>query len=208
MYGVRNLDISPLLPTPWVTLADVKAFIGVADTGSDALLTAMLATAVQQTESYCGAYFSARTVTETMYPEDPLRTLVLGTAPVVTLTSLTFDDGAAENLISYTALLRQGMLKRVDGSALSARKMVAVYTVGYSGASDPLLPAPLVQAVKEYVRDLYNTKDRVAGIVSESVTGIGSITYSASSTAVAGAGGARVPDSVAALLAPYKRDFA
>lgn len=206
MYGPREISASPILPSAWVTLADVKTFLNITGSGSDVLLQSLLDTATMQIEAYCGTYFFRRTITETMFPEDPVRNLVLGAAPVVAMTSLSVDD-AAENLLLYTAMLRQGMLRKSDGSTIAGQKLIAVYTVGYTGPADASLPPPLVQAAKEFVRDLYNTRDRVAGVASESVVDVGSVTYGESTYSVAGASGARVSDSVAALLAPFKRDF-
>lgn len=224
MFGPRDIALSPLVVSvananPFVSLADIKTFLGVSGSGDDALLTVMLDTACQNIELYCNTIFAQRTVTEQIWPEDPMMTLILGRSPVISLTSLTIDSAAQSNLSTdYYLSLAAGFLKRVDGAyiggnnpalsrdgfnVLAGTTMQIVYVAGYA-----TIPPAVVEATKEFVRDLYLAKDRVAGVKSESLTDVGSITYADSvEMSELGPGGIRVPLGVAALIGPFVRQL-
>jgi hypothetical protein len=207
MFGIRDVSITPLVVSvggsnAFTTLADVKSFLGITVSTYDTLLTEMIDTACQNIEAWCGALLAQRTVTETIFPEDQVTNLVLSHAPVISLTSLSVDD-VAETIGDYFTGLSTGFVKRKDGGYITdGTKWVVVYSAGLS-----TIPEALKQATREYVRDLYQTKDRVAGVSQEAITDVGSVTYTDAIDSEAGAGGGKVPLSVATLLAPYVRRF-
>ena len=82
MYGVREITLSPVDPPAFVALADLRTLAGVTGTGSDVLLSSMGSAVAAMIEVYCASVIAQRTITETMFPEDPLQTLVLSHLPL------------------------------------------------------------------------------------------------------------------------------
>lgn len=199
MFGTRDVALSPALATAFIETSDAKTFLGVSGSDYDDTIEAMVLAASQAIEAWCGGIFTQRTVTETMFPEDSLGNLVLSHSPIISLTSVTIDD-VTETLGDYRLMKQLGALRRVDGGAIAGNTIVAVYAAGYA-----TIPDDVQQATREFVRDLFNSRDRESHIASEMVPDVGSITYRATHDSVPGPGGTRIPGSAAALLGAYVR---
>ncbi len=208
MYGLRDVALDKDLVSvansnAFVSLSDVKSFLDVTGTASDTLLTSMLNAACQNIEAWCAALLATRTVTETIYlQDDDTANLVLSHAPVIALTSVAIDD-VAQSTGDYFVGKAAGFLRRVDGAYIAGTKIIVVYTTGFAA-----IPEPIVEATKEYVRDIFKGRTRVSGIKQEALTDVGSVAYSDSvAESEAGPGGVRLPLNVAALVGPYARRF-
>lgn len=200
MFGAREVDLNPIAPTAWITLADAKAYLGITGTDSDARLTAILAAVASQIEAYTAALVTQRTVTERMYPEDAVAALALTHYPVSSLTSFTIDD-EAQTLGELRVANSGGMVRNIDGSAIAGAEIVAVYVAGYPSNA---IPAALIEAAKQLTKDIFNGDGRDSGVAKESVPDVGSIEYRDGSTFFR-SNGVAVSAEVAALLAPFVR---
>lgn len=201
MHGTRNFEITPEQPAALATLADVKALLGIAGTDSDALLTRYLNAASATVEAYCDTVFAARAVVETLFPVDAITDVVLSFSPVSALTEVKRDAGA-DIVAEFEILKRAGILRRLDGSLIAPARYDVKYSAGYA-----TIPPAIVEATILHVRDLYNSKDRKAGVSRESVPDVADVTYSTDYLST-GANGVRVAAEVASLLEPFRRRFA
>lgn len=203
MLETRDNSWSPVDPTAPATLAEAKAFLGITDNSADTLLTRLLAAAPRQIEAWCDApLFGQRTVTETIYFEAQPAMLALSYRSVGGLSSLTLD-GTAATLGDFDVLAGAGIVRRKDGGRIGGLKVVAVYTAGYA-----TIPDELKQGALELVRAGYLATKRDGAVKSESVEGVGSVTYlSEGDFVIAGARGS-LPLAAAGYLDPFKRTFA
>lgn len=205
MYGVRNVEIDPLVPAAFTDAAAIKSFLDISEATYDALLGTLAAYASHAIELYCDRLFASRTVTETMIPEDAVRNLVLAHAPMLTLTTLHVDD-VAQDAADLYVMKAEGMLRRKDGGTIGApgQAIVAVYTAGYAST-----PPAVVQATKEFVRDAFAARKRDGSISRQSVVDVGEVDFGrAGSAGSMTSNGVSVPASVAIILEPYVRRYA
>ena len=200
MFGNRDASFTPATPAAWVTLADVKAVLGVTGSDQDARITALLATASEQIEKYTGCLVAQREVTEFAYPEDQIDVFVLSRYPVSALTSFHIDD-AAETLTDYRLAAAQGMIRRKDGTAITGREFKFVYSVGWAAGN---VPAALVEAAKQLVKELYNADGRDSAVRRESLPDAGEVEYR-DDHMMFKSNGIALPVTVAALVAPCVR---
>lgn len=199
MFGSREVALNVENPAAWITLTEAKAFLGVTGTEQDSRISTLLTVAASQVESYIGSIVSQRTVTERIYAEDYVTALTVTHYPVISLTSLTVDD-EAQTLGEFRVANAQGIIRRVDGYAVSGREVVAVYTAGYANAA--AVPPAIVEATKHLVKDLYNATGRDFSISKESVPDVGSVEYRDGETYFR-SNGVAVSAEIAALLAPF-----
>lgn len=199
----RDIEITPTLPTAFVTLAEAKAFLDIADAGSDTRLTALLLQSAVEIENYCGTVVTQRTVTERMALDAEARSLVLRYAPAIALTSLSYD-GIAETVGDYRLAKELATVRHTEGSQFGAgADWVAVYTAGFATVPDAFKAAAL-----EIIKDAFNASKRDATIKRESVADVGDTEYRAEADSQAiGAGGVKVSHRAATILAPYVLRF-
>lgn len=200
MFGTREVELNPVLPVAWITLADAKAWLGVTGTDDDTKIASLIDATAELVETYTGTIVSQRTVTERMYPEDPVGVLTLTHYPIVDLTSLTVDD-EAETLAELRITNSAGMVRRKDGTALSGREMAAIYTAGYPSNA---IPKALVNGSKELLRELYNSTGRDHAVAKESVPDVAAVEYRDGDSYFR-SNGVAVSAPVAAMLAPFVR---
>ncbi len=199
----RNAELTPALPAGFVTLADVKAYLGVSDDAQNAKLTSMIDAASATSEAFCNTIFATRTVVETIQIEDDVSNIVLGYSPVSAVISLSCDV-TAETSADFMLLRSNGFLRKADGSQCSAGFYTITYTAGFA-----TLPEAVTLACKEFVRDLYNANGVNPLVKSDAVEGVGSTSFHApGSYYVTGTTGARVPVAIAGMLGSYVRNFA
>lgn len=199
----RDVEISPVLPSAFVTLAEAKAYLGIAGDGSDTLLTALLLQSAVEIENYCNAVITQRTVTERIALDAEARSLVLRYAPAISLTSLSFD-GVAETVGDYRLAKGLATVRSIAGSQFSAgADWVAVYEAGFA-----TVPDAIKLASKEIIKDAFNAIDRDSSIARESVTDVGETEYrNEADSKAASPGGVQVSHRAASILAPYVLRF-
>lgn len=192
----RYVEITPEDPTAIVNLADLKSFLGISSTDHDVLLTSLGLVASKMVEQYCNRLFVQRAVVETLITEESYRRLILEKTPIDAIGAIT-RDGTTVDHAALHINKSAGIIRKTDGSVFG----LGTYVVTYSGGrATP--PEPIVQAVKELVRDIFNSKDRPVGVTEESVPDVGSIKY-ADDVYTRSSNGVNVPGSAAALLSPY-----
>jgi hypothetical protein len=201
MFGTREVEATPLqVTTPWITRDAVKALLGITGADSDTRVDTLLAVACANVEKYIGGYVFQRTVTERMYPEDPVGVLTVSHYPIIDLTSLHVDE-VAETLSGYFITKSGGMIRSKDGTALSGQRIDAVYTAGYAPGT---YPPDIVEATLQHCKDIYNSSTLDGAVSKESVPDVGSVEYRGGETYYR-SNGVAVSVHVAALLAPFVR---
>jgi len=203
MFGIREVELNPVKPSAWLSLSDAKIWLGVTGTAEDTKITSFIESTVGLVEAYVGTIVAQRTVTERMYPEDPVGVLTLTHYPLISVTSLSIDD-EAETLGELRITNAAGMVRRRDGTMLSGREMAAVYVAGYASGQ---VPDAIQNATKELLRELYNSTTRDSAISKESVPDVGSVEYRDGATYFR-SNGVAVSTTVAAMLAPFVRSRA
>jgi hypothetical protein len=135
-----------------LTLDEVKEHLGIdlADTDEDVELQRFIDAAESAVGRKCGGIGPA---TVTGRVDGYSRTLVLPTAPVVSLTSVTPVGGTALDVSSLDLNVAAGVVESLDGSAFTARRYDVVFQSGRTTA-----PPDLLLAAKELVRHLWLTQ--------------------------------------------------
>lgn len=198
MYATRDVELTPAAPAEWLNLTDAKAFLGITGATYDAVIQAILTAAHAAIESYCNRPIAQRSVTETVWTEEAHGTFVLAVPNVTALASLSYGD-EAQTVGDYTVLKSSGMLRHSEGATFGAGKWTFAYTAGYA-----TVPAPIVHATKELVRELFNTRNKRGDVTRESVTDVGDVQFSNGETYYStGPSGQRLPVPVAANLEHY-----
>ena len=135
-----------------VTLADMKTYLGIADTSYDAFLTEQLNNISEAIETYCGRVFASTAYTQTFYKDEaksPYLELALKNFPVITLTSV------IEDTTNLTADTRShpttGTIINKEGWFRIYNEVKVVYTAGFA-----TIPYPIQSAVKSIVEEAYN----------------------------------------------------
>lgn len=204
MNSPRDTVLDPAATPALTTVADVKAFAGIAGAEFDTILTGLIDVASQVIERFCGCLVTRRSVVETVYQCEPVFNIVLTFSDVASISALTFDDTAVD-LAGVAVLKGPGILRRKDGTAFSAGTIVITYDAG------PLAPlAPIVQAANELSKMLLEQKDRRAGVSRESVPDVADVTFATDEnvTRIQGANGVSLPSNIAFLLLPFVQRFA
>jgi hypothetical protein len=174
------------------SLSAVKAYLGVAGTDDDALLTELIARASDGIVAHCGREFAAADYEE-YHDGDGSDSVLLNQRPVIEVLALS-DDGvevAADDHVTYPELgvvrLKSGVFGR------GARSVYVSYRAGYE-----TIPGDVEQAAIQWTAELYQGRGAADGreIKSERV-GDYAVTYD-------GAENPGVPAEVRAALEPYR----
>ena len=158
-----------------VTLDQAKAYLRIDGSENDEIIAMMIDAATRKTEDHCSSFWVKREITET-HIGDGKQNLNLRRMPIVEVDSVTLDG---DELTDYVERLSMGRLYRSVWSR--GAEIVVTYTAGYGEAMEygyegelqQLVP-DAVLAVLAAVGEWYN---RRFGATSESVSGIGSVTY-------------------------------
>lgn len=201
MFGPRDVSLDPVQPIAFVSATDAKAYVGVTGSADDALIDSLCKAASASLEGYCNTIFGQRTVTEIMWPEDAITSLVLAHSPAISLTSISFDD-TAQTVGNYLLMKSAGVVRNSNGDQIPAQKVTVVYVAGYG-----TLPDDVLEATRQLVKFLYGAKSRDAAIASESIDGVGSAAYRGLEDVVKGPTGVALPGPIAALVARHVRSF-
>jgi hypothetical protein len=154
-----------------VTLQDTKGFLKVDSNDDDSLIELLIETASKKTADYCNSQWVMREIEE-VHIGDGKTKLYLYRQPVISVESVTIDG---EEYTDYTERLSGGYL---TGNWAKDLEIIVTYTAGYAAWNsdtdiNTIIPDARL-AVLDCVAEWYNNR---IGIKSESVSGIGQITY-------------------------------
>jgi hypothetical protein len=138
-----------------VSLADMKAYLGIVGTSDDTFLTEQLTLVSEAIENYCGRIFNAGSYVQRFYREEyPNDFSRFKTAqyPIKTITSIEADGVA---ITDFRFLKPSGQIFRNLGQGFfgCADELVVTYDAGFD-----TIPGPLSMAVKSIVEERYNKK--------------------------------------------------
>ena len=144
-------------------LADVKTYLGITDTNSDAVLTTLVTNASTLIESYCNRVFLSAPYTETRNGTGGPKLLLLN-APITAVASLTVDGYGivpAPDAISPGYLFDQQVLYIRPGAypgefVRGIQNVTVSYTAGYV-----TVPPDVNQACVELVAAKYAKRNRI-----------------------------------------------
>lgn len=144
-------------------LADVKTYLGITDTNSDAVLSALVANASAMIESFCNRVFAQASYTETRNGNDNYR-LFLAHGPVTAVSSVSIDGVAiapAASPVNAGFVFDDLMVYiRPGGYPCSftrgVQNVVISYTAGFA-----TIPADVAQACVELVASKYAKRNRI-----------------------------------------------
>lgn len=201
------------------TLADVKDWLGISssDTTRDARLSRLITAASTRAVAFMGRGIAAATYTETYRGSGGVK-LGLRNFPVISVTSLAIDgtaipaasqpaSGPPSNGYIVTNLgspIVKGALLTLYGYAFTDAgprsnpygNVALTYQAGYAS-----IPGDISQAIIEFVQALDQRRSIDINISSESISGVGSVSYKT--------GDSRgIPDPIADALLPYVADVA
>lgn len=160
------------MATDYVTLADLKAALGIDDTNDDTALTAAIKAASRQIDNYCGRTFGkssseTRTFTAPEYQYCPVDDLVTISALVVDSVTWASTDYA---LGPINSTFHGTPYRWIDGVNKSfSRKLNAVKVTGEFGWS--AVPDVVKQACSIQASRLFKRKDAIFGVVGSADMG-------------------------------------
>ena len=196
----------PPSTTKLITLADLKAILGITDSASDTLLGNIIQRGSDAIARFCNRVFAQRTIIETL-PGPGGQLLKLKFSLIVTLTSIAYD-GETVDSDSYTLIEpAAGIVFCESYWAYTGHKSsyTATYAHGYnlpdmSGADT--LPHDIQQAALELCKGMWLARQRDPSVSMESVPDVYTVQYGGNGGkgAVVGA----IPPNVQELLLPYK----
>jgi uncharacterized phiE125 gp8 family phage protein len=140
-------------------LADVKTFLGITDTNSDAVLSALIPNVSATIESFCNRVFASSAYTDTFNGNGGTK-LFLRNGPVVSVSSVTCDGVA---IVTAPSAIGAGYM--ADDAQVYLRGLcfprgvqnVAVsYVAGYA-----VIPPDVVQVCIEMVASHYAKRNRI-----------------------------------------------
>lgn len=175
------------------TLADVKAYIGVSSSSTDAVLTTLVTNASAMVEAFCNRTFAQASYTETRNGNDKAQ-MCLANTPVTAVASLSVDGAAVSPAVGATGsgfvFDDMSIYLRNTGAFTKGVQNVAIsYTAGFA-----TVPPDVAQACIELVAAKFAKRERIDK-QSETLGTQQTISYSM----------ADMPASVKTALKPYVR---
>lgn len=151
-----------------VTLAEAKAFLGLATSASDTILRSHVQVASRMCEDFTNLVWRTRTVTE--LHDGGYQTLMLRKRPVQSVTTVTILGSAYTGwVLDPLAGLVYKTLTGASGWVYAPGQTSVTYVAGPSGN---IIPQPIRQGVLDLVRHLFNrqrggsNQPRQAGVAS------------------------------------------
>lgn len=144
-------------------LTDVKTYLGITVTATDAALTALITNVSAAIESFCNRTFEQASYKDT-YNGTERSTLYLREGPVTAVTAVSIDGiavGAAPDAVSAGYVFDEQMVY-LRGHCIPARfnrgvqNVTVSYTAGYV-----TIPADVNQACVSWVADLFAKRTRI-----------------------------------------------
>lgn len=191
----------PAASTRLTTLDAAKAELNLLGSDQDAYLAGLIDQASAIVASRCSRVFAAETVGETFRVLRPYEALVLSRWPVIDIVSVQVD-GQAQDL-AWIAHEPGGLLYRLAADLRCAcwapGRVAVVYRAGYvlPGNDGRTLPHDVERAAVMLVRSMWHARGRDPAMRSDTVEGIGAITYF-------DGGASGFSPEVESLLAPYR----
>jgi len=144
-------------------LADVKTYLGITDTNSDAVLTSLVTNASAMVEQFCNRVFAQASYTETRNGNERVQ-LCLKNTPVTAVASVTINDTPVLPAVGATGTgyvfddisiyLRQGGYQ--SAFIRGMQNVTVVYTAGFA-----TIPMDVAQACIELVAQKYAKRNRI-----------------------------------------------
>lgn len=167
------------------TVAKVKEYLGITDSGSDAILATLVSGVSQYISSYCGGRnFGSRSYVETYDTYTGRRKIFLRQIPVTAVSSVKYRSGTPSapvwntyNADSYLTYLKPGYIQFFGPLPSVPQGLQVTYTAGYlidfNNYDDQnlhTLPKDLTIAANEMIGNMMNTR-KAGGISSETTEG-------------------------------------
>lgn len=194
------------------TVQQVKDYLRLQTTAEDAVVTALLASAVAMVEGWLGRpiYLATREETADTLSRSPVgsaytQTVYLSAYPVGEVTSIEDSDGVVIDLNTVRPSLKSGSLRFIDGARFFNPPYIIAYTAGLQARADFAAIEPAInQAIIDTVADLFQRRNPAAASEREG-GGVG-VDYSLkSNTATAGQyRETMLTDRVRDILAPWR----
>lgn len=163
-----------------VTLATVKAVLGITDGKDDAFLKTMIGFVSAEVANYCNRVFVTETLTDEFWPgRDPypyvvpggVAPLQLSRFPLVAVTSVSVNDEALTVDADYRADFDRGLLLRLDDSGYPARWAAYPIAVTYS-AGYATIPGDIQDAVCRLIKARRDARGRDPYLKQENIPGV------------------------------------
>lgn len=177
---------TPATSPDLTTVAAVKTMLGIEGTEDDAFLASMVTACSQAMSAYCGRTLIKEVVqeqTEFGSPSGEVRPLVLRRWPLISVASVQLN-GETKPAGEYLVDKVTGMIWLVDGSGYrldwgNGSRVVTAYTAGWTQAPDTTNPIPsdISLAAMEYVKQVYNDRDRADNLKSERILDVYAVSY-------------------------------
>ena len=151
---------------PYVTLAEMKAWLGEGGTENDAAIEDAIAKASRAVESHCGRDFAPAQRTEQVFGSGS-QYLFMKHTPITAVASCTIRGQAIP--IDFNILA----VRRADGGMFGIHdNPVVTYTAG-----EATIPADVVLATKLTAQAIYGAPAMDQNLAGESTVGFGSSSY-------------------------------
>lgn len=172
---------------PYLTVADMRAWLGESDTLNDVAIKGAIDAASAAIERHCGRDFAAGQRTETVFGNGSPYLFPVNT-PITAVAACTVDGLAVPVAFDVMGV------RRTDGAAFrNAWPVSLTYTAGHAQ-----LPADLVQAAKYTAQAFYTSNAHDQNLAGENIPGFGSQMYSQT-------GPGSIPRGALVLLEPLRR---
>lgn len=175
--------------SPYVTVADMRAWLGETDTSRDAALRGAIDAASAMVERWCGRDFAAAQRTEQVMGTGTAY-LFPAVTPITAVASCTVDGRNVPVRFDATAV------RRTDNWRFEMHEPATLtYTAGYAD-----LPDDIVLATKLTAQAVYGAAALDPNLAGESTVGFGSVMYSPT-------GPGSIPRAAMALLEQHRKRY-
>src|SRR5215831_9193134 len=147
-----------------ITLAQLKEYMGITDTNSDAVLQDMITAASTFAETYCSRTFHETSYTNEIYDGPGGRTLMLRNYPASSVDSVVIDDDSVPlasqvNGAGYTFDSQRVILRGCYCFRMDYQNVAITYTAGFT-----TIPYDLQEAIMLMCQYNFKTKNTVGAL--------------------------------------------
>ena len=153
-----------------VTLDDVKSFLGITGSGSDALLTMLINMVTEHIETRCGRRFADTTYTEEEYSGIGVKTLLLDEFPITSTETFKLEkNGASDNTDDWEEIdadeywvdADTGIITKTTSFNRGVKNWRATFSAGYD-----TIPYDLQWLAMSLISETFNRRN-TQGVESE-----------------------------------------